>query len=79
MAGQLRFLRSFAVELAIYAMLVVCYFLLVLHFVAAWVERLYREETRLYAAVAIALMIGQGVVLEMLTTALLRFIRRRAG
>src|SRR5438477_22414 len=51
-------LRAFAIELAIYALLVVAYFFLVLHFLG---QSLYQLETRhryAYAGVAILLMIG---------------------
>ena len=71
-------LRAFLIELVIYAVLVVAYFFLVLHFLG---EGLYQLETRhryAYAGVAILLMIGQAVVLQNVTTVLLRLIRRRA-
>jgi hypothetical protein len=66
-----RTLRAFAIELVIYAPLVVAYFFLVLHFLGGW---LYQLES-----VAILLMIGQALVLQNVTTLLLRFIRRRAS
>ena len=72
-------LRAFAIELAIYALLVVVYFFLVLHFLG---QSLYQLETRhryAYAGVAILLMIGQAVLLQNVTTLLLRFIRGRDG
>jgi len=72
-------LRAFTIELAIYALLVVAYFFLVLHFLG---QSLYLLETRhryAYAGVAILLMIGQAVLLQNVTTLLLRFIRGRAG
>ena len=71
-------LRAFLIELVIYAVLVVGYFFLVLHFLG---EGLYQLETRHrygYAAVAILLMIGQAVLLQNVTTFLLRFIRGRS-
>lgn len=78
MSEKIRFLQSFLVEVAVYAVLVAGYFLVVLHFLAGWVEQLYHEDLHAYAFVAILLMIGQGVVLELLTTALLRLIRARS-
>lgn len=77
MSEKSRFVRSFLVELGVYGALVVGYFFLVLHFLAGWVEGIFHENTRLYAVVALALMIGQGIVLEMLTSALLKLIRAR--
>lgn len=69
-------LRDFAIELVIYGIIVVAYFFLVLHFMGDWVTALYKEHRSLYAAVALMLIVTQGVVLEMLTTALMKRIRR---
>jgi len=71
-------LRAFAIELAIYALLVVAYFFLVLHFLGGWLYQLESHHRYTYASVAILLMIGQAIVLQNVTTLLLRFIRRRA-
>lgn len=68
-------LRAMAIELPIYAVLVVAYFFLVLHFLADWLNNLNREHKLLYAVVSIALIIGQAVVLESVTTLLLRLFR----
>lgn len=73
-----RTLRAFAIELAIYALLVVAYFFLVLHFLGGWLYRLESQHRYIYASVAILLMIGQAVLLQNVTTLLLRFIRGRA-
>jgi hypothetical protein len=70
-------LGSFLVELAVYAVFVFAYFFLVLHFLGSWVKHVFDQNKTLYAFVALALIIAQGVGLEMLTTALLRMIRRR--
>jgi hypothetical protein len=74
-----RTLRAFAIELVIYAVLVVAYFFLVLHFLGGWLYQLETQHRYTYASVAILLMIGQAVVLQNVTTLLLRFIRRRAS
>jgi hypothetical protein len=74
-----RTLRAFAIELVIYAPLVVVYFFLVLHFLGGWLYQLESQHRYTYASVAILLMIGQAVVLQNVTTLLLRFIRRRAS
>jgi hypothetical protein len=70
-------LRSFLVELVIYTALVVAYFFLVLHFLGDWLKWLHDNHTKSYAAVALVLIIVQGVVLEAITTALLRFIKSK--
>jgi hypothetical protein len=74
-----RTLRAFAIELVLYAFLVVAYFFLVLHFLGGWLYQLESQHRYTYASVAILLMIGQAVVLQNVTTLLLRFIRRRAS
>jgi quinol-cytochrome oxidoreductase complex cytochrome b subunit len=70
-------LRAFLIELAIYAVLVVAYFFLVLHFLGEWLHQLETRHRYTYGSVAILLMIGQAVALQNVTTFLLRMIRRR--
>jgi hypothetical protein len=70
-------LRAFLVELAIYAVLVFGYFFAVLHFLGDWLFELQQHHHVVYAGVAILLIIGQAVVLESVTTFLLRIIRGR--
>ena len=70
-------LRAFAAELAIYAVLVTAYFFLVLNLLGNWLYRLDTQHRILYAVVAILLIVGQAVVLDALTRALFRFLRRR--
>ena len=71
-------LRAFLIELAVYAALVTGYFFLVLHFLAGWLQDLHLHHVKLYAITAIALIIGQAVVLESVTTWMLRFLRGRS-
>lgn len=71
-------LRAFVIELVVYAMLVIGYFFLVLHYLSGWLQHLHLHHVKLYALVAIALIIGQAVVLESVTTWLLRFLRGRS-
>ncbi len=66
------------VELPIYAALVAAYFFLVLHFLGDWLGHLHANHTTLYSLVSIALIIGQAVALEWVTTLLLRLIRGRS-
>ena len=70
-----RTLRAFALELAISAALVTGYFFAVLHFLGDWLVQLETQHIRIYALVAILLIIGQAVVLEAVTTGLLRLLR----
>lgn len=70
--------RAFAIELTIYALLVVGYFFLVLHLLGNWLHGLEGNHRLIYAVVAIVLIIGQAVVLESVTTFLLRLLRGRS-
>ena len=71
-------LWAFGVEIAIYSVLVVAYFFLVLRFIADDLHDLEQHHIVLYAVVAIALIVGQAVILEVITTGLLRFLRGRS-
>ena len=71
-------LRAFAIEMAIYSVLVVAYFFLVLHFLGDGLQWLAQHHLYGYAGTAILLMIGQAVLLQNVTTLLLRLIRRGA-
>jgi hypothetical protein len=71
-------LRAFLIELGVYAILVVGYFFLVLHFLGGWLLQLEMHHRYTYAGVAILLIIGQAVVLENVTTLLFRFLRGRS-
>lgn len=73
-----RTLRAFFIELFVYSIFVTGYFFLVLHFLAEWLKNLDTHHIKIYALVSIALIIGQAVVLEAVTTALFRMIRGRS-
>jgi len=71
-------LRAFLIELVIYALLVFAYFFLVLHFLGGWLYQLEIHHRYTYGVLAILLIIGQAVVLESVTTLLLRALRGRS-
>jgi hypothetical protein len=64
-------------EILIYAGLVAAYFYLVLVYLGEWLGQLYHDNRRVYAFLALALIIVQGVVLEIVTSFLLRLIKSR--
>ena len=70
-------LRTFAIELAIYAVLVACYFFLVLHLLGEWLYHLETQHRYTYAVVAILLIAGQAVALDAVTAVLFRILRGR--
>jgi len=49
----------------------------VLEFLGDWLHRVYMENPHLYAFLALALIVCQGVVLEILTRVLLDLIKPR--
>ena len=65
-------IRAFLIELVIYAILVVGYFFAVLHFLSEWISQVEKSHIIIYAFVAIGLIIVQGIVLETVTTWLMR-------
>jgi hypothetical protein len=73
-----RTLRAFAIELVVYALLVIVYFFLVLHLLGQWLYQLEVQHRYVYGGVAILLIVGQAVLLESITTFLIRLIRGRS-
>jgi hypothetical protein len=70
-------LRTFGIELAIYSVLVIIYFFLVLHLLGAWLYHLETQHRYIYAGVALLLIAGQAVALDTVSTLLLRLLRGR--
>ena len=70
-------LRLFIVELVIFAGLVVGYFFLVLIFLTNWLKTLFDQSKPLYALVALALIVTQGVVLEVISAVVLKVVESK--
>ena len=68
---------SFIIEIFIYGGLVVGYYFLVLHLLGNWLNQIYRHDRNAYAAVALVLVVGQGLFLEKVTRVLLRALGMR--
>ena len=66
-----KLIRNFVIELVVYGVLVVAYFLLVLQSLGGWLTELYENDLRVYAVAALVLIIVQGVLLEKVTTFLI--------
>ena len=71
-------LWAFLIELGVYAVFVTGYFFLVLHYLSEWLQDLHLNHVRFYALATIVLIIGQAVLLENVTTWLLRLLRGRS-
>jgi hypothetical protein len=63
-----RIIRNFILEMVIYGALISVYFLLVLRFMGGWLESLFESDLRLYAFLALALIVIQAVFLEAVTS-----------
>jgi hypothetical protein len=61
-------IRNFVLELLVYAVLVVGYFLLVLRLLAGFLEALVEGNPNLYGFVALGLIVAQGALLEFVTS-----------
>lgn len=70
-------LRTFFIELTLYAVLVVAYFFIVLHEFGGWFKELYDHNRLLFAVMALVVMIGQAVGLELVSSALVWLFNRR--
>ena len=73
-SGRKPSFTSYVLEFAVYGVLVVGYYFLVLHFIGDWLSDLFHRERTTYAFVALALIAGQGILLDLLTTVLLGLI-----
>jgi putative flippase GtrA len=69
-----RFALTFGLELVIYGVLLAVYFLLVLRFLGEPLVRLFDDNLVVYAAAALGLIVAQGVVLDFVTSLLIRLL-----
>jgi hypothetical protein len=69
-----KLVRNFIIELAVYGMLLVVYFFAVLQFLGGMLSNLFLNNMSLYAIVGLALIITQAVVLEAVTSYLIRLL-----
>jgi hypothetical protein len=66
------FLRSMAIELVIYAPIITIYLLLMLRYGTNFLENLFHQSPVVYTIVGFVAMLTQGVLLDLLTSWLLR-------
>ena len=74
--GLRRLLRTLAVELIIYGVLLAAYFLFALRFLDQPLMRLLENNLTLYALAALGLIFAQGAVLDAIASFLVRLFRR---
>jgi hypothetical protein len=63
-----------AYEAAVLLPLVVIYFLVVMHAMGDFLTQLHKEDLRVYAAVSVALLVGQSIVLDGVAGRILAFL-----
>jgi F0F1-type ATP synthase membrane subunit a len=69
--------KTFLLELALYAILLVAYFAFVLHYLGGWFKELYDGDRDFFAVMALVVMIAQTVGLEIVSSFLIRLLRRK--
>ena len=69
------FVRNLLIEFGVYGVLLVIYFFAVLQFLGNFLFDLFHNQLIVYAIVGLALIVTQGVVLESVTSFLLRLLR----
>ena len=62
-------------EMAVYAIFVFVYYLLVLRFLGGWLKDVFTEHLTLYAILVLVLILAQAVLLELVTAGLFKLIR----
>lgn len=67
-------LTHLAVEAAVLLPLVILYFLVVMHAMEGFLTDLHRGDLRLYAAISVALLVGQSVLLDGLAGRILTWL-----
>ena len=68
-------IRNLVVELVVYSILLVVYFFVVLQFLGDILSDLFLNRTIVYAVLGLGLIVAQGVLLEALTSFLIRLLR----
>ncbi|HLF89388.1 MAG TPA: hypothetical protein VI451_10605 [Anaerolineales bacterium] len=70
-----KLIRNFIIELVVYGVLVVGYFLVVLRLLTGTLTTLFIEKPVFYAVIALLLIVLQGVLLDWVTSFLLDQIK----
>jgi len=68
-------IRNLVLELVIYAALLVLYFFLVLQYLGDILSKLFESQILTYAILGLGLIVAQGVLLEAITSFLIRLLR----
>lgn len=69
-----RLIRNFMIELVLYGILVVAYFLVALRFLGDPLFRLFSDNLALYASASLLLIVAQGFLLDLVVTYILDLV-----
>lgn len=69
------FARNLVIELLLYGVMLIIYFLAVLRFLGNFLTDLYQNQIFFYAILSLVLIVVQGVFLEAITSFLIRLFR----
>jgi hypothetical protein len=64
-------MRNFVIELIVYSILVLAYFVVALRLLGEWLARLFHSNLVTYALISLGLIVAQGVLLDLITSFLL--------
>jgi len=68
-------IRNLVIEIIVYSILLILYFLVVLRYLNGVLSNLFINQILIYAFLGLALIVAQGVLLEWLTSFLIRMLR----
>jgi hypothetical protein len=67
--------RNLIIEFIVYGILLIIYFFVVLRYLSDYLSDLFLNQTIVYAFLGLGLIVAQGVILEALTSLLIRMLR----
>lgn len=67
--------RNLLFEIVIYSLLIFGYYVLALRWLGDWIASVFNSNLYLYSAVCLGLIITQAVLLDILTSFLMKFIK----
>lgn len=67
-------IRNFLIEMVVYGLLLVVYFLLALRYLGEPLAKLFAEDLHLYSILSLVLIVAQAVALELVVSFLFDFL-----
>ena len=67
--------RNLLIEIIIYSLLILGYYLLVLRWMGDWIASMFASNLTIYAFVGLGLIFTQAVLLDFITSFLMKFIK----